>query len=276
MDSVWESFQSYVVPYALNVLGALALVIGAYMVSGWVRRKIESTLGRTRFDATLTRFFANVARWVIILLAILACLSIFGIETTGFAAVIGAAGLAIGLAFQGTLSHLASGTMLLIFRPFKVGDVVRVAGETGKVYEIDLFMTSLDTGDNRRIIIPNSQVFGNVIENLTFHSTRRVDIEVGTAYDADLDQVRGILEAAARSVPNILPEPGIAVVLTGLGESSINWAVRVWSSTDKYWDVKDRLTVAVKKALDEAGVSIPFPQVEVHHVTPLKLEREVA
>ncbi len=251
-------------PYAIKAIGALVLLLLAWIVAGWVRRLVERGLKKANFDLTLTRFFSNMARWVVLIMAILGILGVFGVQTASFAALIAAGGLAVGLAFQGTLSNFAAGVMLLVFRPFKVGDVVSVAGVTGKVDEIGLFTTTADTPDNRRIILPNGSVFGATIENISFHATRRVDVAVGTDYGADLDQTRSILLEAAKRVPNVLGDPAPAIVLVALGDSSISWAVRVWVDSANYWPVMDALTREVKVALDEAGIGIPFPQLDVH------------
>jgi len=273
MDSLISSLEEYVVPYAMNVVGALLLLFGAWIISGWVRKKIQRALDRAKFDNTLSKFFANMSRWLILVLALLACLSVFGIETTGFAAVVGAAGLAIGLAFQGTLSHLAAGTMLLIFRPFKVGDLVKVGGEMGRVYEIDLFMTAIDTPDNRRIIMPNSQIFGNTIENITYHDARRVDVAVGTDYGADIEETRKVLEAAAIGIEGALEDREPQILLTGLGGSSIDWEVRVWAPTTDFLQMRDRVATTVKNALEAADIGIPYPTMDINHVTSLRVEK---
>lgn len=255
-----------------NVIGVILLLAFAWIVARWARRSMEKNLARTRLDLTLTKFFANITGWLILVLAVLTALSIFGVNTTSFAAVIGAAGLAIGLAFQGTLSNFASGVMLLTFRPFKVGDVVNVASVLGKVDEIDLFMTKIDTFDNRRFVIPNSKIFGDNIETVTYHPIRRADVAVGVDYEADIDATRAVLEAAATSVATQveggLTDPEPAVVLDSFGDSSVNWSVRVWCKTPEYWPIKQAVTRAVKRHLDEAGIAIPFPQVDVHFDPP--------
>ena len=196
---------------------------------------------------------------------IIACLQVFGVDTTSFAAVLGAASLAVGLACQGSLSNVAAGVMLMVFRPFKVGDFIKCNGESGVVQSIELFSTEIDTPDNRRIILPNGKVFGATIENVTFHDIRRVDVAVGTAYGADLDATRDVLLKAASGVEGLIddPEKVPAVVLAELGDSSINWSVRVWAKTTDYWPTRDAVTRACKLALDEAGISIPFPQMDV-------------
>ncbi len=253
-----------IITYATRVVGVLVLLFIANIIAGWVRRLVSGSLERAKFDATLTKFFANFARYVVLIMAVLACLGVFGIETTSFAAVLGAAGLAVGLAFQGTLSNFSAGVMLLAFRPFKVGDVVTAAGQTGKVDSIELFTTRFITPDNRLIIIPNAAVFGGTIENVTHFDTRRVNVEVGTDYSADLQKTREVLEKVANTVEGRIDDPASQVYLLQLGGSSIDWTVRVWCKTEDFWGVKERLTRDIKDALDAAGIGIPFPQQDVH------------
>jgi len=236
----------------------------AWIVAGWVRHLIDRSLTRVSFDATLTKFFASASRWLVLLLAVLGCLGIFGVETTSFAAVIGAAGIALGLAFQGTLSNFAAGIMLLVFRPFKVGDVVTIAGQTGTICSIELFTSALDTFDNRRFVIPNGAIFGTVIENISHHSIRRVEVTVGVDYAADIDRTRLVLTAAAGQVPGRLEDPAPAIKLLELAASSVNWSVRVWARSSEYGDVKQATIRSVKMALDEAAIGIPYPQMKVH------------
>ena len=261
--------------FGLKTIGVVALLVVAWIASKWARHRVETSLGKTTFDVTLTKFFSNMAAWTILLLSVLVALTLFGLEVTSFAAVIGAAGLAIGLAFQGTLSNFAAGVMLLTFRPFKVGDAVKVAGETGKIDEIDLFMTKMDTFDNRRIVIPNSKIFGSVIETITYHPTRRVDVPVGTSYDADLDLTRAALERATE-LEGRLEEPAPQVWLDGFGDSSINWVVRVWVNTSDFGTMKQALIHAVKRELDAAEIGIPYPQMDVHMNGQLERERTSA
>jgi small conductance mechanosensitive channel len=219
-----------------------------------------------KVDPTLGKFAGQLVFYVVMIGALLGVLGKMGVSVASFAAVIAAAGFAIGLAFQGTLSNFAAGVMLLVFRPFKVGDVVNAAGITAKVGEIDLFTTAFDTPDNRHIIVPNSSIFGSTIENVTFHPERRVDVAVGCDYAADIDKTREVLTAAVESVPGRIDGEGrgFQIYLTGLGDSSVDWAVRVWFPTPDYWAKKEELTRAVKMHLDEAGVGIPFPQMDVH------------
>ncbi len=257
--------------YAIRIGGVIVLFIVALWIAKRVQALVERRLARSKLDKTLTGFFGRSARFLIMLLVGLAALSIFGIETTSFAAVIGASALAVGLAFQGTLSNFAAGVMLLIFRPFKVDEVITVAGQTGKVREIGLFATTLGTPDRRRIIVPNSTVFGATIVNITHENTRRVDMPVGVDYSADIDTTRKVLEGILPDLPG-LDEPGKSVFLAGLGASSVNWEVRVWCQTDDYFKVWEAGLRAIKYALDAAGIGIPYPQMDVHLDTSRPLE----
>jgi small conductance mechanosensitive channel len=257
----WEYMAIQVALHAALVLIVLTL---ALTLSSWGSSLVRAALERIKFDETLTIFLSKLVRWSILLLAGLTCLNFFGVQTTSFAALIGAAGLAIGLAFQGTLSNFAAGAMLLLFRPYKVGDEVNVAGYLGIVREIELFTTAIDTHDNRRIIVPNSSIFGAVIENVTHHPVRRFEVPVGTAYSVDIDEARRVLERAVRSVPAVVQSPEPAVVLVELGTSSVNWAVRGWAMKEYFRQAKQDVIRAVKIELDASGITIPFPQLDLH------------
>ena len=264
MPEISEETWILITQYATRVAGVLVLLFVGFIVASWAGRLTRRGCERSQIDLTLAKFFAKMVRWSILVLVVLACLGVFGVNTTSFAAVLAAAGLAVGLALQGSLSNFAAGVMLLIFRPFKVGDVVNVCGQIGKVNEIELFATTLDTPDNRRLILSNSAVFGSTIENITFHDTRRVDVAVGVDYSASIDQTRSVLEEAAKQVPDILNDPAPQILLSGLGDSAVDWQVRIWCNTADYWAVRENTTSAVKKALDNASIGIPFPQMDVH------------
>lgn len=248
----------------MRVALAMIVLFLALTIAGWVSATVRASLNRLKFDATLSKFLSKLAWWGVVAVAAICCMSYIGVETTSFAALLGAAGFAVGLAFQGTLSNFAAGAMLLIFRPFKVGDVVNVGDQLGTVDEIELFTTTLDTFDNRRIILPNNAVFGSTIENITHHPIRRVDVAVGAAYDADIDVTRAALETAAAETPGALQTPEPAIVLMELGASSVDWSVRVWAPTSDYLAVKQSLIRSVKQQMDRAKIGIPFPQMDVH------------
>jgi len=250
--------------YVLSGLAfVLILVVGRYLAN-WIRDLIRGGLDTPGVDRTLTKFAGNFAYYGILLLAIFAALETLGVETASFIAVLAAASFAVGLALQGTLANFAAGVMLLVFRPFSVDDYVEIAGETGFVKEIQLFFTRLRTRENRLVIVPNGDIFGSKIENIFAHDEIRVDCDVGTDYPADIDDTRAVLLEAARTVDDRIEEKGEQAALVELGGSSINWQVRVWAKPEDYFRLKQELTRQVKYHLDEAGIGIPFPQMDVH------------
>lgn len=245
---------------------ALVLLIVTYFAAKLVSRWV-STAVCARIDKTLGKFAGKLTFYTVVLIAGLAILQTAGIGITSFAAIMAAAGFAVGLAFQGTLSNFASGVLLLVFRPFKVGDVVNAAGILGKVNEIDLFTTTFDTPDNRRMIIPNSSIASATIENISYHPHRRVDVTVGVEYAASLDETRAVLTRCAEmhSEKMITGEGrGSQILLSNLGASSVDWTLRFWTASKDFFAVKEALTVEVKKQLDASGIGIPFPQMQLH------------
>ncbi len=256
LPEIWTVAQPIVV--------AIVMIILVLLIAGWARRLTIKAITKAKVEMTLAKFFGNLVKWAIMLMGAITILGQFGVEATSFAAVIAALGFAVGMALSGTLGNVAAGVMLLVFRPYKIGDVISVNGVTAKVEEIELFTTTFDTPDNRRIIMPNGSIFGSTIENISHHGTRRVDVAVGTAYEANIDKAREVLEQVARSVEGGLQDPGPVVYLGELGGSSIDWTVRVWSNAADFWAVRERLTRNIKVALDEAGIGIPYPQQDLH------------
>ncbi len=251
-----------VVPAAVSLL----LLIVAYFFARLVARWVTAAICK-RVDQTLGKFIGKLTFYSILTTVGLTIAQTADVDVTGFAAVIAAAGFAIGLAFQGTLANFASGILLLVFRPFKVGDMVIAAGVTGKVNEIDLFTTTLDTTDNRRLIVPNSSIAGSTIENVTFHRQRRVDVPVGVAYAASLDDTRRVLTECAESIGDLMIRGegrGYQILLVNLGASSVEWTVRVWTATENFFAVREKLTVEIKRQLDLNELEIPFPQMQLH------------
>lgn len=263
MSELGQDLITLAITYGLRVVGVLFALWIAFRLARWLEARIVGTLGARGFDKALSFFFASLVRWGLIAAAVLACLGVFGIETTSFAALLGAAGLAIGLAFQGTLGNFAAGVMLLTFRPFTVGDAVKVAGETGSVVQIGLFVTVLDTFDNRRLVIPNGTIVAGIIENITANPYRRADLDVAVAIDTDIDETRRALEAAAASVEGRDPERGHDVVLLSLSDLKVSWQVRVWCRTEAYWDVYQATLRAVKVGLQRANIYEPIPHMDV-------------
>ena len=249
--------------WGLRIVGAVLLFVVGRMVAGWVRKTSRKTLG-DRLDPSLVAFFSSLAYYAVMVFVVLAVLARFGIQTASFVAVLGAASLAIGLAMQGTFSNFAAGVMILIFRPFKTGDVVEVAGKLGPVAEIGLFSTTLNTMDNKRVIVPNGSVWGETITNYTANETRRVDMTFGVGYDDDLAVASQTIRRVVEDHSLVLPEPAPIVEVSELGDSSVNFAVRPWCKTADYWRVYFDLHRSLKEELEKAGCSIPFPQRDVH------------
>ncbi len=245
---------------------ALLMLIVTYFAAKLAARWVSTALC-SKIDMTLGRFAGKLTFYSIIVVAGLTILQTAGVSITSFAAVMAAAGFAIGLAFQGTLSNFSSGILLLVFRPFRVGDVVSAAGVMGKVFEIDLFTTMLDTPDNRRLILPNSSIAGAIIENITYHKQRRVEVTVGVSYAASLDDTRAVLVASAEKLGDKLIRGdgrGYQILLTNLGASSVDWTVRFWTASENFFAVKEALIAEIKRQLDEHDIEIPFPQMQLH------------
>ena len=252
------------VRFATNAGIALLILLGGI----WLARLIRIWLGRLMrlrgVDPMLGSFVRSVAHILIIAFVVIAALSQLGIQTTSLVAFVGAAGLAIGLALQSSLSNFAAGVMIIIFRPFKVGDYIEAAGVGGTVEEIQIFSTQLATGDNKTVIVPNSSMTGGTIINYSAKNTRRVDLVFGISYRDDLMKARGILKGILDSEPRVLAHPVPVIAVSELAESKVNFIVRPWVRTEDYWDVYWAITEAVKLCFDEAGITIPLPQREMH------------
>ncbi len=238
--------------YSLRAVGALLVLIVAWKMAGLARQAVKNGLDRAQADPTLTRFGGNVAYWLIIGVAMLAALGTIGIETTNVATVLGGASVAIGLAFKDSLGNFAAGILLMLFRPFRAGDTITVAGVTGRVYDIELFVTRLDTFDNRRLMLPNGAVFRANIENATHHPARRIDLTIYVGPTADLDQVRRLLLEAAKT-QDCRGYPAQEVVLNAVG-AKVEWLVHVWCATDDYMTVRERVLTEIKLRLDRAEI----------------------
>jgi small conductance mechanosensitive channel len=262
-DRMVETFVPLVTMYAVRIVGVLAAIWLAFRVAGWLQHRVTGVLRNRKFDETLSIFFGNLLRWLILVASVLACLSVFGIETTSFAAVIGAAGLAVGLAFQGTLSNFSAGVMLLVFRPFKVGEYVIAGGKEGTVAEIGLFVTAIDSPDNRRIIMPNTAIGAAPIENYTAHVERRVDVDVNIAGSEDIDATRKALERAAAAVPGLEGQRLPEIFLKGFGAGLVQWQVRVWAPPALYWQVWQATIRSVGYELGVAKIAMPTPAMKV-------------
>ncbi len=258
-EAMMALFNEFLLPI---VIAGGVLFVG-WMIAGSIGRKFGNFVSK-RVDLTLGRFAGKAVKTGVFMVVLMAVLGHFGFNLTSLAAVFAAVGFAVGMALTGTLGNFAAGIMLLIFRPFKIGDYVKMAGSEGVVEAIDLFTTQLNTPDNRRLIVPNGEVFGATIENVTHNPIRRVDVSVGCDYNACLDKTRETLEAAVLNIPNSVSEPAPQVYLVDLGDSAVNWQLRVWCKPADYWAVRQDVTAATKKSLDAARISIPFPQMDVH------------
>ena len=267
IQNIVEPIYAVLASYGLNVLGALAIIIIGFIAAGWARRALERALSRSGcVDATLVRFFGSLLRYAIIAFVIIAALQRFGVEATSLVAVFGAAGLAIGLALQGTLSNVAAGVMLLMFRPFKIGDFITAGGQTGTVKEIGLFTTEMATGDNVKIIVPNGQIWGTAIQNFSANPTRRVDLMMGIDYGDNIDTAMATINRVIGEESRALKDPESVVAVAELADSSVNIVVRVWVNAADYWGVRWDITKKLKEQLEADGISIPYPQQVVHHV----------
>ncbi|MEX0284643.1 MAG: mechanosensitive ion channel family protein [Paracoccaceae bacterium] len=249
----------------MNVVKALIVIVIGWMVanavSGIVRRRVNAN---PNIDNTLGNFAASIVRWIILLIVLIAVMGVFGIEATSLVAMLGATTLAIGLALQGTLSDLAAGFMLILFRPYKIGQYVDIGGTSGTVVEINLFVTELVTPDNVQIIMPNGQAWGSVVTNFSHHDTRRVDLVFGIDYGDDASKAMEIILDKAKADDRVLSDPEPWVRVTNLGDSSVDLTVRIWCNAADYWELKFALTKDVKEAFDAGGISIPYPhQVEI-------------
>jgi small conductance mechanosensitive channel len=256
---------TYLVANGVNLLGAILILVVGWLFANWAARLMRTRAEKSpRIDTTLALVISKITRILILAITLIAVLSKFGVETTSFVALIGAAGLTIGLAMQGTLSNVAAGVMLLAFRPFKVGDFVDFEGGMGVVDEIGLFMTRMHAPDNLAMIVPNAKIWGNVLKNFATNPTRRLDMVFGIAYGDDMGRAIGIVREVIATEPRCLKDPEPVVVVGELGDSSVNLWVRPWVNAPDYWAVKWEPTRKIKEAFDQKGISIPFPQRDVH------------
>ena len=239
-------------------LAVLILIVG-WVVSGWLRGLVRRGGDRTRMDITVSKFVSNIVRWTILVLAVVTALDQVGVGTASFSAVIAATGLAIGLAFQNSLSNLAAGVMLLVFRPFKVGDTIKAAGITGTVNEVDLFSTEIDTPDGRRIVVPNGPIASGAIENLSHHPRRRADVTVQVAIGTDVEKTRAALVAAAQASGNVLKDPKPEIGIADMTPRTITWSVGVWALQADLGLAKQNLIQKIKEAFDREGIRMARP-----------------
>ena len=263
-SNIFPKLQELLAFYGLKIVAAIVIYIAGRWVARALKRLAVRMMTKAEVDETLIAFVGNLTYITLLVFVIIAALNQLGIQTTSFIAIIGAAGLAIGLALQGSLANFAAGVLMIIFRPFKVGDYVEAAGVAGVVEAVQIFTTQLKTPDNKTIIIPNASVTGGTITNYSAKDTRRVDMVIGVGYGDDLKKVREILEDILAKDNRILKDPEPTIGVLELADNSVNFAVRPWVKSEDYWDVHFSLTETIKKRFDEEGISIPYPQQDVH------------
>ncbi len=263
-DKLLVLIQTKGAEFAINLVTALVIFYVGKWIVGIVTKGIRKAMERGDVDPTLTSFVSNLVRMTLLVFVVIAAIDQLGVQSAQFIAVLGAAGLAVGLALQGSLSNFAAGVLIVLFRPYKVGDWVEAAGISGAVERVEILTTILKTGDNKQIIVPNSQIMGSIITNYSANDTRRIDLVVGVGYGDDLDKVRKTLETLVAADDRILKDPACQIAVSELADSSVNFVLRPWVKTADYWGVRFDLTEAIKKRFDEEGISIPFPQRDVH------------
>jgi small conductance mechanosensitive channel len=264
MQQLVAKLQEWIMLYGLKVVAAIAILILGRLAAVGIRSLVKRALIKSRADQTLIAFVTSVSYIAAMAFVIIAALAQLGVQTASFVAVLGAAGLAVGLALQGSLANFAAGVLMTIFTPFKIGDFIEAGGASGTVEEIGIFTTVLKTPDNKKVIVPNAKATGDNIVNFTANDQRRVDIVAGVSYDEDLDKVRSTLEKILEEDERILKDPAPTIGVLALADSSVNFAVRPWVKKADYWDVFFATQEKIKKRFDAEGVSIPFPQRDVH------------
>ena len=267
-----EDMMPKLIDFIIQIALAFVVIVIGVKVIGWIRRLLRKALERREAEAGLIQFLDSLTKILLYLLLALSIMQRFGIQTTSVVAAIGSVGVAIGLALQGSLANFAGGVIILLIKPFKVGDYIVQGSLEGTVTEIELFYTTLLTPDNRRVVFPNGQLADNSLTNVTAEPVRRLDVQVGISYGADIRQAKEILLKLAAEDADVLQDQAPMAAVENLGDSSVGMLLRVWVPTDKYWDVKFRLNEAVKHAFDGAGIEIPYSQMDVH-IVPSQSEK---
>ena len=262
--TLWDRIESWVVTYGARALGALATLIIGYLLARLVRTLVRRFLRKAKTPEALQSFGGQLGYAAVLIFAVIASLARFGVQTTSFVAVLGAISFAIGFALQGSLSNFAAGVLILVLRPFRVGDVIEAAGVLGTVKDIQLFVTIVATPDNVKALIPNAKLYGDTIHNLTGYKTRRIDLPVGIGYGVSIERASTIALRVLQDDPRILSEPAPEVLVSELADSSVNLTLRMWVDGDDYWPVTFDVTRSIKEAFDREEIEIPFPQQVIH------------
>jgi len=255
---------SVMMAWLINIAFALAIIVIGKIVIKWIVKLIRKLMVRSDLDPILINFASSIANAVLLLFVLIAALDQLGVDTTSFIALLGAAGLAVGLALKDSLQNFAAGVMMIIFRPFKLGDFIEAGGVTGVVEQISVFSTMMKTGDNREIIVPNGQIYAGAITNFSARETRRIDMVFGIGYDDDMLKAKKIMEEILAAHELILADPAPAVAVAELADSSVNFNVRPWVNSGDYWGVRSELIEQIKLKFDKEGISIPYPQMDIH------------
>ncbi len=261
---LWDSVQMVGLDFGLKALIAIVIFYVGRIIARLVTRGVRNVLQSQEVDKILESFVCNLVYWALMFFVIIAAINQIGVQTTSMIAVMGAAGLAVGLALQGSLANFAAGVLIVMFRPYRVGDFVEAAGISGVVLQVQILATVLKSGDNKQIIVPNGQIMGSIITNYSANDTRRVDMTVGVSYDDDLDKVRSTIQELVDADDRILTDPECLIAVSELADSSVNFTVRPWVKTADYWGVMFDMTEAIKKRFDKEGISFPVPQQDVH------------
>ena len=264
MNTVVDQLTKFATTYGLQIIGAIVILIVGRIAAGICRNIVKKLLEKGRADPAIVSFGGSLIYILVLTFAVLAALAKFGIQTASFVAILGAAGFAVGFALQGSLSNFAAGVMILVFRPFRVGDFIDAAGIAGTVKDIHLFTTILATPDNVQIIVPNSKLYGDIIKNFSANETRRVDLVIGIGYGSSIQQAYEIIENILKQDSRVLADPAPQIAVSELADSSVNFVVRPWVKAADYWGVKFDVTRKIKETFDEKGIEIPFPQTTVH------------
>jgi small conductance mechanosensitive channel len=274
IDGITENIISYLPDNIVEIISSytfsLLMALLIFIIGKWIVNKVVALFGKVLrkvkgMDETLVKFLENIVYYTLIIIVLLTALGKLGVETTSFLAILGAAGLAIGLALKDSLGNFASGVMIILFKPFKVGDFVTAGGVSGTIGEVGIFNSIFITVDNQKIIVPNGVITSGSIINVNAFDTRRVDLVVGIGYGDDIKKAKDVLNSIITSNEKVLVEKGITVSVGELADSSVNFVVRAWVKTPDYWDVKFALTESIKITFDKEGISIPYPQQDVHH-----------
>lgn len=262
--NIQEIINAYVIPWGINIVMAIAVFVIGRWLAKMIVRSVKRIMMKTNMDEVLIGFLSSILNAVLLVVVIIAALEQLGVNTTSVLAVFAAAGLAVGLALKDSLSNFSAGVMLIIFKPFKVGNFIEAAGIGGVVEEIRIFSTLLRTGDNREIVVPNAHIYGGIITNFSAREQRRIDLVIGIGYDDDIRAAKQILEGILQAESRILEEPAPVILVSELGESSVDLAVRPWVASADYWNVRSDLLESIKREFDAKGISIPYPQRDVH------------